>query len=133
MLDPVSLMTLFRPDSDPALDDFCDNRDDGNYPHPYSCTHYIGCAGHQGPFFMICAENLDGCPLYYVPDSGPDLATSHCDYPDRANCVTGSCPEKYPTIGNKVDDVVVDNVKEKGELPTNECEPDTPCTENGKL
>ena len=83
------------PSNEPFLEGFCTDKDDGNYPHPYSCTHYIACVARSEAYDMPCALNHDGCLLHYVRDSGPDPLYSRCAYPEAAGCniEAGNCPD----------------------------------------
>jgi hypothetical protein len=123
---------ISRPIPDPILDGFCSDKKDGNYPHPYSCTHYIACVAQTEAYDMICAQNHDGCPLHYVPWSGPNPVTSHCDYPEVAGCQV-ECPEEYPSIGNEVDNMVVSDADRNGKVAVEDCDPDTLCSADGEL
>ncbi|CAG7832453.1 unnamed protein product [Allacma fusca] len=64
----------------------CTGKEDGNYPHPNKCTHYVACVGETYAYEQVCALNHDGEPLHYVRDSGPVPRESRCDYPEVANC-----------------------------------------------
>ncbi|CAG7724605.1 unnamed protein product, partial [Allacma fusca] len=79
----------------------CSEKEDGNYPHPTLCTHYVACVAKAYAYEMVCALNHDGKPLHYVASSGPDPRTSHCDYPEVAGC-EGPEPEKPTTTAPEV-------------------------------
>ncbi len=65
---------------------------------------------------MVCADNLDGCPLHYVPNSGPDPATSRCDYPEVAGCEISTCPSNDSAAGENGSDPSVDDLVGAGDL-----------------
>ncbi|CAG7723291.1 unnamed protein product [Allacma fusca] len=70
-----------------SLMDFdCSGKEDGNYPHPMLCTHFVACVGGKHAYEMVCALNHDGKPLHFVPSSGPSTKTARCDYPEVAGC-----------------------------------------------
>ncbi|MCO1581629.1 carbohydrate-binding module family 14 protein [Crossiella sp. SN42] len=58
----------------------------GNYPDPTSCDHYIACTANGTAYRMPCAMGHGNERLHYVRDSGPSEQTSHCDYPEVADC-----------------------------------------------
>jgi hypothetical protein len=64
----------------------CSNKEDGNYPDPKKCDHYIACVAHKHAYEMPCQQGHNGQRLHYVWNSGPNPATSRCDYPEVAGC-----------------------------------------------
>ncbi|MET9492118.1 chitin binding peritrophin-A domain-containing protein [Nocardia sp. NPDC006630] len=73
--------------STPGFEFDCSDKPDGNYPHPSKCTHYVACVAHEHAYEMPCAMGHNGELLHYVQNSGPDPATSRCDYPEVAGCM----------------------------------------------
>ncbi|CAG7826095.1 unnamed protein product, partial [Allacma fusca] len=52
----------------------CSGKQDGNYPHPTKCTHYVACVAKTYAYEMVL--NHDGTPLHYVQNCGPKPFTS---------------------------------------------------------
>ncbi|MEV0248373.1 carbohydrate-binding module family 14 protein [Nocardia sp. NPDC050712] len=77
----------------------CSGLADGNYPDPNANTHYVACVAQTYAYSMVCASNHDGNPLYYIANSGPDPATSRCDYPEVAAIQTPSLTAGTAKIG----------------------------------
>ncbi|CAG7817159.1 unnamed protein product [Allacma fusca] len=71
----------------PTEDYDCAGKADGTYPYPGDCNAYIACVEQGKAYKLSCGFSPDGYLLHYVPDSGPDPATSKCAPPADANCM----------------------------------------------
>jgi hypothetical protein len=86
---PAADVNVWYANGTPGFQYDCSGKDDGNYPHPTKCTHYVACVARKHAYEMPCAMNHDGKPLHYVAWSGPNPRTSRCDYPQVAGCQGG--------------------------------------------
>ncbi|KAF2469373.1 uncharacterized protein BDR25DRAFT_304485 [Lindgomyces ingoldianus] len=69
----------------PGFGWYCSGKEDGNYPHPFTCHKYIACVGKQYAYEMSCPMGPDG-PLHFNPNTGHNPSQTFCDYPDKAGC-----------------------------------------------
>ncbi|XP_025090347.1 peritrophin-1-like isoform X2 [Pomacea canaliculata] len=59
----------------------CGTQDLGFYPHPTSCTQFLGCVYGQ-QYTMHCPSGLNFNPTLHL-----------CDWPDNAGCVVPPAPQ----------------------------------------
>ena len=70
--------TTKSPTQQPNINDFCDDRADGQYAHPTRCDAFISCVARVNVYVMDCPAGL-----HY------DAANNRCEFPERANCNLG--------------------------------------------